>query len=251
MHNKLKIIFWMVRNHYYRHLLYTLIFFLKKKFNNKIKVYETSSFKEANKICLNLVISQKELYLKLFNKKNYKIKKNFLKKKSNNNKYKMGGGSDTVLIYNLLLNLKPKDIIEFGVANGWSTIAILKACEKNKSGNLISIDMPYYFENAKLLIANLVDKKAYQNWKLLIGPQVNFFNQFKNKKFDFCHYDSDKSYQGRMYAYSKIWGSLKKKSVLLSDDISDNMAFFHFCKNISKTPHVIKFKKKYLGLIIK
>ena len=156
-----------------------------------------------------------------------------------------------VLIYNLLLNLKPKDIIEFGVANGWSTLAILKACEKNKYGNLTSIDMPYYFENAKLLIANLVEKKAYHNWKLLIGPQVNFFNQFKNKKFDFCHYDSDKSYQGRMYAYSKIWDSLKKKSVLLSDDISDNMAFFHFCKNKSKTPYVIKFKKKYLGLILK
>ena len=34
-----------------------------------------------------------------------------------------------------------------------------------------------------------------------------------NKKFDFCHYDSDKSYQGRMFAYNKIWKNLKKKGI--------------------------------------
>jgi hypothetical protein len=33
-----------------------------------------------------------------------------------------------------------------------------------------------------------------------------------------------------MFAYNKIWNRLKNKSVFLSDDISDNMAFFDFCE---------------------
>ncbi len=72
-----------------------------------------------------------------------------------------------------------------------------------------------------------------------------------NKKFDFCHYDSDKSYQGRMFAYNKIWKNLKKKGIFLSDDISDNMAFFDFCKIKKKKPLIIKYKNKFLGLTVK
>ena len=90
--------------------------------------------------------------------------------------------------------------------------------------------MPYYFKNAQSMIGNLLNRETYKNWTLFIEPQVNFFSRVNNKKFDFCHYDSDKSYQGRMFAYNKIWNNLKKKSVFLSDDISDNMAFFDFCK---------------------
>ena len=147
--------------------------------------------------------------------------------------------------------LKPKKIVEFGVANGWSTLSILLACKRNKLGKLISIDMPYYFYNAKKFIGNLIKKEDFPNWTLLIGPQVNYISKISNDKYDFCHYDSDKSYQGRMMIYSKIWELLNKNGVLLSDDISDNLAFFHFSKKKGKKPFVVQYNKKYLGLLIK
>ena len=147
--------------------------------------------------------------------------------------------------------LKPKKLIEFGVANGWSTLSILLACRKNNSGSLISIDMPYYFENAKKFIGKIIDKKKFPEWELLIGPQINFFNKIASHKYDFCHYDSDKSYQGRILIYNKIWQNLNKNGILLSDDISDNLAFFHFCQKKKKKPFVIEFNKKYLGIAVK
>ena len=249
MLNKLKIIFWMIKNGYYLHLFYSIIFFLKKSFNKKVSFKERFSSKEAEKLCKKYLIKHKDLYFFFSKKKNYKITKpSFNIKKI---KKKMGGGSDTILIYNLVIILKPKKIIEFGVANGWSSLAILLACKRNKFGKLISIDMPYYFNNAKKFIGNLIDKKNFPDWTLLLGPQVNYIKKIEFQKYDLCHYDSDKSYQGRMIIYSKIWQRLNKKGVLLSDDISDNLAFFDFCKIQRKKPYVLKFKQKYLGLIIK
>ena len=49
----------------------------------------------------------------------------------------------------------------------------------------------------------------------------------------------------------KIWNNLNKKGIFLSDDISDNMAFFDFCNLKKKNPFVIKYKKKFLGIIIR
>ena len=108
--------------------------------------------------------------------------------------------------------------------------------------------MPYYFENAKLLIANLVDKKAYQNWKLLIGPQVNFFNQFKNKKFDFCHYDSDKSYSGRVNALKTLSPKITPQTVIIFDDIQDNLHFRDFVNQDRKEFYVLEFEDKFIGI---
>ena len=163
----------------------------------------------------------------------------------------MGGGSDINLIYNLVIFFRPKKIIEFGVASGWSSLSILSGCYDNKYGKLTSIDMPYYFKGSKLLIGNLVNKKLKKKWKLIISPQINILKRLKKNFYNFCHYDSDKTYQGRMYAYEKIWISLKKNGILISDDISDNMAFFDFCKKYKLEPFIIKFKNKFLGILIK
>jgi len=250
MLSKLKMIIWMIRNGYFLHFFYSIIFFLKKIFNNEINYKEKFSFKDSEKLCVKYLTKHEDLYSFFSKKKNYKIQK-LPRIKKNRIKKKLGGGSDTVLIYNLMRLLKPKKIIEFGVANGWSSLSILLGCKKNTFGKLVSIDMPYYFAGAKKNIGDLVEKKKFPEWKLLVGPQVNFINKISYQKYDFCHYDSDKSYQGRMFIYRKIWKILKKKGVFLSDDISDNTAFFDFCLEKKKKPFVLKFNNKYLGLLIK
>ncbi len=250
MLNKFKIVFWMIKQGYFLHLIYSLIFFFNKTLNGKIKFYERFSSEEAENLCKNFLVRNKEVYFFFSKSKNYKIKKlpQIQFRKINQ---KLGGGSDITLIYNLIMILKPRKIVEFGVANGWSTLSILLGCKKNKFGDLISIDMPYYFNNAKKSIGSLIKKEKFPNWTLMIGPQVNYINKINNQKYDFCHYDSDKSYQGRMMIYSQIWESLNKNGVLLSDDVSDNLAFFHFSKKKKKKPFVIQYKKKYLGILRK
>ena len=109
---------------------------------------------------------KKKLYDHI-NKKIFKNKKiiklHKIKIKQTRQHKKMGGSSDVDLIYNLIILLKPKKIIEFGVASGWSTLSILKACKFNKFGFLTSIDMPYDFNNARMLIGNLVGKNLEKN----------------------------------------------------------------------------------------
>ena len=50
MFNRLKITFWMIKNSYYLHLIYSIIFFLNKTFKKKIKFYENFSSKEAKNV---------------------------------------------------------------------------------------------------------------------------------------------------------------------------------------------------------
>ena len=56
---------------------------------------------------------------------------------------KMGGSGHIHLLYDCVRLLKVRNVIETGVAYGWSSLAILKALSQNSSGRLFSIDMPY------------------------------------------------------------------------------------------------------------
>ena len=184
MLNRINILFWIVKNKYFLHLFYLLIFFLRKKFLSQVSHKENLSYKESRILCRKLYVEKKRVYYyfsKLKKIHNFDPPKNYLRKINLSKKNRLGGGSDTELLYNLISITKPKNIIEFGVANGWSTLAILEACKKNKNGNLTSIDMPYYFNNARSMIANLLSKNRYENWYLFIGPQVNFFKIMKKK----------------------------------------------------------------------
>lgn len=66
-----------------------------------------------------------------------------------------------------------------------------------------------------------------------------------------CHYDSDKSYDGRMWSYSILWNALKRGGFFISDDIGDNVAFRDFANAVKANPIVIRKGKKYIGLIVK
>ena len=89
---------------------------------------------------------------------------------------------------------------------------------------------------------NDILKETIDNIKLLFK---------KVKQIDLAHYDSDKSYEGRLYGYKKLWDYLRPGGVLISDDIGDNMAFIYFCKLIERTPTIIKDKNKFQGIIFK
>ena len=66
-------------------------------------------------------------------------------------KYKMGGMAHLNLIYNLILYLKPKSILETGVAFGWSTLVF--SLSKPKTSELISIDLSYPTASSEKFVA--------------------------------------------------------------------------------------------------
>ena len=165
--------------------------------------------------------------------------------------YKMGGMANLNLIYNLIKHYKPKKILETGVAFGWSTLAIILS--KNTSSKLISIDLSYPTKLSEKLVGLALPYNFKNKYKLLMGIDYDFLISFKdqNKKFDFIHYDSDKSYDGRMKNYKLIWDILNKNGCFVSDDISDNSAFYDFVVSKKLNYHILCFDNKYIGIIFK
>jgi hypothetical protein len=69
---------------------------------------------------------------------------------------------------------------------------------------------------------------------------------------DLAHYDSDKSYAGRSFAYPKLWAALPSGGVLMSDDVEDNMAFRDFASSVDRKPIVLEKKPgNFAGVLIK
>ena len=111
-----------------------------------------------------------------------------------------------------------------------------------------------YQKNNESDVGIVVPKRLRKNWVLIKKPDrpgiVNAL-EMCGGKIDLCHYDSDKSWWGRHYAYPILWNSLKPNGLFITDDIQDNLYFFEFVKNNSLKFAVIEFEGKYVGLIRK
>tara|TARA_A100001011_G_scaffold81432_1_gene84689 strand:+ start:119 stop:883 length:765 start_codon:yes stop_codon:yes gene_type:complete len=167
---------------------------------------------------------------------------------------KMGGAANIHLLYDCVKLIKAQNVIETGVAYGWSSLAILKALFEMKSGKLISVDMPYPRKKNYSDIGIVVPEYLKKNWILIRKPDRPGIIEALNKidgQIDLCHYDSDKSWWGRDYAYPILWKSLKSNGLFISDDIEDNLYFSEFVKNKSLKFAVVEFNGKFVGLIRK
>ena len=242
---------WYVKN--FKFIL-NFFFILQNKFFNFFKNKEIN----VNPKDLENFFTSEQILKKLFkirkinkfsNSKVFQNRKKILKRYIK----KFGGAADINLIYNICLKKKPIKILETGVALGWSSFAFLDAINKNKKGILISIDMPYMDKESKDYVGLAVPKKYFKLWKLYKYPDRVILNKIlkSNSVFDLVHYDSDKSYYGRYWFYKKIWPYIKKKGLLISDDVKDNYAFFDFARLVNKKYYLIKNDKKYSGIIIK
>ena len=233
-------------------------FQLINKFKNylfmKKDIYLSKKYKS---ILYNKNITNRT-FLKKINQKNYKnfYKKKLdkkTKKKFEKNNYEMGGAGNIDLLFNLSRVRKFKKFLDCGVAAGWSSLSILDGIKKKKFNKLISNDMPYMFRNNHDKVGFLIPKELKKKWKLYKMPDRLILNNiFKTYgKFDVCHYDSDKTYYGRLWSYKLIFKNLRNNGLLISDDINDNEAFIDFAKMNNKKIYIIKGVKNYVGVIIK
>ncbi len=166
---------------------------------------------------------------------------------------KMGGPGDVDLLYWCAEHLRATRVIETGVAYGFSSLAILLSLQKRKEAKLISTDMPYYLLNNEKYVGCVVPEAIRSNWCLLRAADRQTLPKALKilEIIDLCHYDSDKSYDGRMWAYKILWEALRTGGFFISDDIGDNTAFKEFSKIVENKPIIIKKIKNYAGVIVK
>lgn len=170
----------------------------------------------------------------------------------------MGGPGDLNLLYHLVKRTQAARVIETGVAYGWSSLAILLALEKNPDALLISSDMPYVQDKNDAYVGCVVYKGEWRRKWDLVRKSDRQAIPYAIKKLgtiDLCHYDSDKSYRGRAWAYPKLWAALRPGGLFISDDVGDNLGFRDFSAQVGIEPIVVLVKNeryaKFVGIIRK
>ncbi|SFI24473.1 class I SAM-dependent methyltransferase [Halpernia frigidisoli] len=209
--------------------------------------------------CAKNAISQEKTIAEILGFKNYtKIEELYpeilaeAKSNEKNCPVKMGGAGALDLIFYINEYLKAENAVETGVAYGWSSLAALLSIEK-RNGTLYSSDMPYLGKENDQYVGCVVPENLTFNWQLFrFADRESLPKIFKiQDSIDFVHYDSDKSYDGRMWAYPLLFKHLRKGGVLMSDDIGDNAAFMDFCLQNNYESIVVEFDEKYAGFIFK
>ena len=156
------------------------------------------------------------------------------------------------MLYNLCEYLQAKKVIETGVAYGWSSFSILLSIS-TRQGILCSTDMPYPKMNNDAYVGIVVPEHLRKYWKLIRLPDDKGLKiaLAETSTLDLCHYDSYKSYSGRMFGCGILWNALKVGGILISDDINDNMGFHDFCKKNNLNPIIVHVHGKFVGVLIK
>lgn len=164
---------------------------------------------------------------------------------------RMGGPADLDLLYAATILTRPCSVVETGVALGWSSLAILAALHRNGTGRLVSVDMPYPRRKNEPWVGTVVPDDLRPGWQLIRLPDrpgVRRAIRAVGGSVGLAHYDSDKSYHGRMYAYPLLWKALVPGGLLISDDVQDNLAFRDFCVRRGLEFHIIRSGRKFAGL---
>lgn len=166
----------------------------------------------------------------------------------------MGGGADVDLVYAVARLSRAHDVVETGVAFGWSSLALLTALESNGDGTLVSVDRPYPGDGSEAFVGIAVDPPLKKRWRIIREPDRNGLRRAVSsfaRGIDIAHYDSDKTYRGRRFGYGVIWPALKPGGIFISDDIQDNMAFAHFVARTRARFGVVQAGGKFVGLAAK
>lgn len=168
--------------------------------------------------------------------------------------FDLGGGGHIAVLYFLVRYYRPEIIVETGVAAGHSSRAILSAIKTNKKGTLYSSDFPYMkIQNPEKYIGILVEEELKSNWNLYTkGDRKNLpLISSQCGEVGLFHYDSDKSYSGRVYAIKHLYKNIVEEAPIIFDDIQDNWHFFDFTKQLKVDPIILHFRGKFVGFFHK
>ena len=170
-----------------------------------------------------------------------------------NNAYSMGPISITagINIYAVLRKIKPRILVETGVANGFSTSFILLALFHNNCGHLYSIDFPeiankkyeknIFWEGKGGAVIPPEKESGWvipdylrNNWELIIGKSQEKLLPLlqKLKTIDFFFHDGEHSPQNMSFEFNESYKILNSGGILLSDELTKT--FIDFTKKHNK-----------------
>jgi predicted O-methyltransferase YrrM len=165
----------------------------------------------------------------------------------------LGGPGNLDLLYSLCEAIEARRVVETGVAYGWSSLAILLSLQSRSDARLFSIDLPYFKYRNDRWVGVVVPPELRSAWTLYrMADREGLPRALRAAgQVDLVHYDSDKSVEGRLFAYPLMWQSLRAGGIFVSDDVNDNLAFRDFSAEVGLDPVVVRNGNKHQGLLVK
>lgn len=164
------------------------------------------------------------------------------------------------VLYVICRLLRPRVVVETGVASGLSSAYLLKALDDNGDGKLISIDMPNYedvlikekpeyLSTPQAVIPQgketgwAVPLHLRKRWNLKLGLVQDLLLPVLNEagSIDIFLHDSEHTYENMMFEFRNSWRHLSEGGCLLSHDITWNSSFMDFAKEVRRTYTPIYF----------
>ncbi|HEY1197830.1 MAG TPA: class I SAM-dependent methyltransferase [Thermoplasmata archaeon] len=149
------------------------------------------------------------------------------------------------VLYAIARSRRPTYVLETGVANGFSSYAILSALAANEvehpgdGGFLTSFDPAP--DTGRLVPVEL--RKG--RWDLVRGV----FDT--PSRFDLFFHDSLHTYANMLREYWLAWPGLPDGGLLLSDDVESNFAFIDFARSVRVRPATLVSARSVFGVLVK
>ena len=168
-------------------------------------------------------------------------------------------------IWCLIRLLRPKKIVETGVAHGVTSRFILTALERNGDGHLFSIDLPPLERAWRKQIAIAVGDNYTDRWSYIKGSSRRRLPALLSQlgQIDLFIHDSLHSERNVLFEMGCAWRALRPGGALVVDDVDANWGFRSFtqafaaeqvliCEAEPLRPDTRRFNQKGLfGIILK
>lgn len=138
--------------------------------------------------------------------------------------------------------LRPRVMVETGVAHGHTSAAALEAMAEVGNGRLVSIDLPGIRHDGVPddRIGSAVPPAVRDRWELRLGPSRRLLEPLLRElgEIEVFLHDSDHTYAAQLWEYRTAWPFIRPGGLLISDDIQ-NTAFLEFCDQLGVEPVLI------------
>lgn len=135
---------------------------------------------------------------------------------------------DKEFLNSLILRLKPKKILEVGVAAGSSSVVILNAIKNDPDATLYSIDFSeQWYRNGDYKTGFLVQRDfshLADKWKLYAGDFAMSYMDEIGVDIDFCLIDTVHAVPGEILDFLMVLPFLKEHAVVVFHDTALNAA---------------------------
>jgi hypothetical protein len=144
-------------------------------------------------------------------------------------------------IWCLTRHLRPKKVIETGVAHGVTSRFILEALNRNGEGHLWSIDRPPLDRFWRQQVGMAIGDRYSDRWSYVRGSSRRRLPGLLSRlgQIDLFIHDSLHSERNVRFELDRAWAALRPNGALVVDDVDANWGFRSFTQTFPGHPSLI------------